>query len=137
MKAKTYLREIKRLDVICKQKAEEIQLIREQAMCVPAQTIKPDLIQTSPDGQGFTRLIDRAVTLESEIKKDIDTLQAERHKRIAQIQQMDNIISIDVLYQRYVLYKPLQDIAEYMGLSYGHVRNIHGVALNEFQRKFL
>lgn len=137
MKAKTYLSEIRRLEVICRQKREEIELIREQAACIPALTIKEDLVQTSPDGQGFTKLIDRANDLEEELRKDIARLQEERHKRVVQIQQLENPLHIDILYQRYVFNRTLQYIADYTGLSYDRIRHYHGDALGEFSKKFL
>lgn len=137
MNAKRYLSEIRRLDIICRQKREEIRLIQEQATCVPALTIKQDLVQTSPDGQGFTRLMDRAADLEAELERDLEQLQEERHRRVVQIQQLENPLHIDILYQRYVFSRSLQYIAEDMGMSYEWVRHCHGDALYEFSKMFL
>lgn len=137
MNAKRYLSEIRRLDIICRQKREEINLIREQATCVPALTIKQDLVQTSPDGQGFTRLMDRAADLEAELKRDLEQLQEERHRRVVQIQQLENPLYIDILYQRYVYSRSLQYIAEDTGMSYERIRHYHGDALYEFSKMFL
>lgn len=137
MKAKAYLSEIRRMEIICRQKKDEIDMIHEQAACVPALTIKADIVQTSHDGQGFTRLSDKAADLEAELREDLERLREERHKRIMQIQELDNPTHIDILYQRYIRNWSLQDIAEYTGSSYGTIRHYHGNALQDFQRKFL
>lgn len=115
---------------------EEIELLRESASCIGLQEIKPDSIQTSPDGQGFTRMIDRAADMERELTEEIARLNEMRHERIGMIQQLDSQYS-ELLFQRYVLGKDLWYIAQYMGRSYGRIRNLHGEALEAFAKKFL
>lgn len=137
MRAKEYLREIRRLEIRVRQKREEIDLIREQAACLPAMEIKQDRVQTSPDGQGFTRLIDNAAVLEQELLSDIEELQQVRHERIEMIHQMENQRYMEILYLRYVMNKSLDYIADYLHVSYEWVRHLHGEALQSFQKKFL
>ena len=115
---------------------EEIELLRESASCIGSQEIKPDAIQTSPDGQGFTRMIDRAADMERELMEEIARLNEMRHERISMIQQLDSQYS-ELLFQRYVLGKDLWYIAQYMGRSYGRIRNLHSEALEAFAKKFL
>lgn len=137
MRAKEYLREIRRLEIRVRQKKEEIELIREQASCLPSTDLKQDRIQTSPDGQGFTRLIDRAASLEQELQQDIEELQKVRHERIMMIHQLEDPKQAELLFLRYVRDRSLDYIADYMELSYDRVRHMHGEALQIFQKKFL
>ena len=136
MRAKEFLREIRRFDIRIRQKKEEITLIREQASCVPGMEIRKDRIQSSPDGQGFTRLLDKAADLERELRADVAELQKIRHERILMIQQLDNETLEEILFQRYVFHRSLQYIAEYLQLDYSYIRNAHGTALMEFEKKF-
>ena len=93
-------------------------------------------VQTSPNGSGFTRMIDKAADLERELIKEIESLNLMRHKRIAQIQQLDLQYS-DLLFQRYVLGRDLWYISEHLNMRYGYVRKIHGRALEDFAKRFL
>lgn len=135
MTAKQYLGELKRMDVLVRQKLEEIAMLEEQATCIPALNIKPDIIQTSPDGEGFTKLIDKAAQLRAELEKDIDRLNNERRIRVDQIQQLDNPLFVEILFRRYVLFESLEDVAAHCHLSYDRVRHYHGDALQKFSQK--
>lgn len=110
---------------------EEIDLLRESASCIGSQEIKSDTVQTSPDGQGFTRMIDRAADMEQELLAEVARLNSMRHERIKMIQALDWQYS-DLLFQRYVLGKDLWYIAQYMNKGYDWARHIHGEALEEF-----
>lgn len=136
MGAKQYLREIRVLEIRIQQKKEEIDRLKEEAACVPALEIKADLVQTSPDGQGFTRLIDKAEALERELSQDIQTLQTERHKRAAEIQSLDDPEHVQLLFMFYVTSRPMRYIADYLGIGIRQAYNIHGRALQAFEKKF-
>lgn len=136
MRAKEYLREIRRLEIRVRQKKEEIALIREQASCLPSMEIKQDRVQTSPDGQGFTRLIDKAAVLEQELLSDIEELQQVRHERIEMIQQLSDPIFIEILYLRYVSNRSMAYIADYLQKGLQHTYKLHGWALQAFEKQF-
>ena len=134
--AKIYLIEIRTAEAKIRQKEEEIRLLREGAACIKGQQTDAERVQTSPNGSGFTRMIDKAADLERELIKEIESLNLMRHKRIAQIQQLDLQYS-DLLFQRYVLGRDLWYISEYLNMRYGYVRKIHGRALEDFAKRFL
>lgn len=136
MGAKQYLREIRLLEIRIRQKREEIDRLKEEAACVPALEIKADLVQTSPDGQGFTRLIDKAAALELELASDIQALQTERHKRALEIQSLDDPEHVQLLFMFYVTQRPMRYIAEYLGCGIRQAYNIHGHALTAFEKKY-
>ena len=115
--------------------AEEIELLRESATCIGSQEIKTDTIQTPSDGQGFTRIIDKAADMERELLVEIEELNQMRHERIKMIQALDWQYS-DLLFQRYVLGKDLWYIAQYMNKGYDWARHIHGEALEEFWKRY-
>ena len=136
MRAKEYLREIRRLEICCRQKREEIEILRDQATCLRSVEIQHDKIQTTPDGQGFTRFIDRAAEMEAELTADLERLQEIRHERIQMIQRLDNAEYIDLLYMYYVLNKSMSYIADYIGHELSYTYNMHLAALEEFEKKF-
>lgn len=124
------------LEIRIQQKREEIDRLREEAACVPALEIKADLVQTSPDGQGFTRLIDKAAALEAELAEDIKALQDERHKRAREIQTLDDPDHVQLLYMAYVTNRSMRYIAEYLGCGVRYAYKIHGRALQAFEEKY-
>ena len=134
--AKAYLREIRSAEAKIRQKEEEIRLLRESAACIKGQQADSEKVQTSPDGSGFTRMIDKAADLEAELAGEIESLNEMRHERIAQIQELEPQYS-DLLFQRYVLGRDLLYISEYLGRGYGWIRQMHGQALETFRKKFL
>lgn len=135
MRAKEFLQEIRRLEICCKQKREEIDLLKEQATCLRSVEIKHDRIQTTPDGQGFTRIIERAAEMERELTADLERLQEVRHKLIDMIQDIDTAEYIDLLFLRYVMNKSMIYIADYLGHELSYTYNMHGWALSEFEKK--
>ena len=135
MNAKTYLQEIRRLEIKYRQNLEEINLLREQALCLPSTNIKDDVVQTSREGQGFTRIVERAAELERQLKEDAAQLQEIRHKRIEMINGLQNPKHIELLFLRYVLNKSMVYISDYIDQELGYTYNMHGLALQEFEKK--
>lgn len=134
MTAKEYLMQIRASDMKIDQKIKEYESIKKRHSTLNGMDYSAVRVQTSPDGQGFTRAIDRLIDLEREINEDIDAFYNDKHRKIKEIQEMGRTEYIDVLYRRYVEYKPLEQIAVEMGYSYYWCCHIHGEALKEFSK---
>ncbi len=138
MKAKEYLQQLQRLDVMINQKIKEIDDLRLSAKSVSSLDYSKERVQTSPSGDApFVKLIGRIAELEAEINAEIDTFVDKKHKIINQIQTLNNSKYIEVLYKKYVEFKRLEVIADEIGYTYQYIVLLHGQALKEFSRKFL
>lgn len=136
MTAKVYLSQIRRLDVIIRQKELEAENLMTLAVSLNSMDYSRDKVQTSDVTSRAERLVDKAVDLSEEILEDKTKLILLRQKIVAQIEALDRAEHIDLLYEKYVRYKSLTQIAEEMHRDYGSVRHMHGWALAEFQKKW-
>lgn len=134
MTAKEYLRRIKTDDLRINQKIKEYDNLSKRSTSLGSMDYSAVRVQTSPDGQGFTKTIDKLVDLQREINEDIDRYYDNRQKKIREIQSLDRAEYIEILYRRYVEGQPLEVIAAEMGYSYHWACHIHGEALKEFEK---
>lgn len=134
MTAKEYLQQIKADDLKIEQKLKEYESLAGRKTCLGSMDYSVLRVQTSPDGQGFTKIVDRLVDLQREINDDIDRFYDSKHKKIAEIQSLSKPEYIDILFRRYVEGKSLEQIAADMGYSYHWCCHMHGEALKEFEK---
>lgn len=136
-KAKEYLRQIRKLDVMIEQRIRERDSLR-QFDGVSGISLDTDPVQTSPNGAApFESTVERLITLETELDDLIDEYVSTRNRIIGEIQGIENTVYIDLLYKRYVEYKTLEVIAVEMNYSYERIRHLHGYALRAFELKYL
>lgn len=138
MKAKEYLQQLKRLDIVIKQKSKEVNDLCSKSKSISSIDYSKERVRTSPSGEAsFVKLIGRIVDLETEISQEINTFLQEKHKIINQIQELNNTDYIRLLYKRYVEYKSLEHICVEMDFSYDYIKHLHGYALKDFEDKIL
>ena len=136
MKHKDCLRRIRCLDVHIDQKIKELESLRAAAVRIGGANYARDPVSGGHKQEaGYTNVVERMVDLEREIEAEIDRFADERHETINRIQSLDNPTYADILFQRYVEYKPLYQIAKEMRYSYSHTRRIFGKALRVFMEK--
>lgn len=134
MRAKEYLQGVQRLDMMIDQKVKELSDLRQMVSGVGGIDYAKERVQTSPSGDApFIRQTLRIVELEQEINDAIDVFVNRKHKIIDQIQTLENVNYVDLLYKRYIEYKSLEQIAVEMHFSYNHTRHLHGYALQAFE----
>jgi hypothetical protein len=137
MNAKDYLRNLRRMDIHINQSQKELDMLTKNRTYLSSFDYAKDRVQTSADGQGFTRLSDKLVDLYNAINAEIDSFVDKRHEIIAQIQALEHIEYSDILFKRYVEYKTFEQISCEMNYAYNYVCNLHGAALKEFQELHL
>lgn len=137
MTAKNYLRQIRLLDQKISQRVEEAAELRQLALGFHAVEIKEDAVQTSPDGDKLAEAVGRYVDMEEEIDRMIDDFVDLKHKIIGQIQNISDERLMTVLFLRYVRYLSFEEIAVEMSYTYKWVCDLHGQALQEFEKKYL
>ena len=136
-KAKEYLQQLQRLDTTINQKIQELSDLRATAKKIGGMDYSKDRVQTNACGDApFTDTVLRIIDLEHEINREIDAFVDEKHCIINQIQSLQNSKYIDLLYQRYVKFKQLEQIAVDMNYTYQYVRELHGRALQEFESTY-
>ena len=134
MTAKEYLQQIRADDLRIEQKIKEYESLMSRKASLVGMDYTVDRVQTSPDGAGFTKIVDRLVDLQKEINDDIDAFCDSQHKKISEIHKLSKPEYIEVLFKRYVEGQALEQIAADMGYSYNWCCHIHGEALKEFEK---
>ena len=130
-----YLCQIKILDTKIKQKQEQYNQLYESAHSVGAVRYDREPVQTSKTNDAIERSIIRYLELEEEIKDETLNFQKTKHKIINEIQELDDDRFINLLYKKYVEYKPMNMIAEEMCYSYDYVKELHRNSLKAFEDK--
>lgn len=137
MKAKEYLQQLQRLDVLITQKIEELDDLHLKSRSISGVDYSKENVQTSFSGNApFVEIIERIADIEAEINNEIDKFVNSKHKIINQIQGLRSCIYIEILYKRYVQFKCLEEIAEEMNFAYQYIRELHGCALKEFEKTY-
>ncbi len=138
MKAKEYLQQLQRLDTIIKHEIKEKTELRNSLASVssPSSSIERIKGGSLSDNSSFSTRILRIIDLEAEIDKNICTLVNLKHLIIHQIDNLQNVRHIKLLYKRYVEFKPLKLIADEINFTYQYTKELHGNALQEFEKTY-
>lgn len=135
MTTKEYLNQIERLDKMITNKLSEIYQLKIMACSI---TVSGDSerVQTSGNQDKLGSTIAKIVDLERETDELVDSLVDKRKEILKQIDSMKNIDHYDVLHKHYVERRTFQDIADSENWSIRQVFNIHGRALQEFEKMY-
>lgn len=137
MTAKDYLRQLKALDVKINQKIREVDDLK---LLTGGRGIAYDRdhVQTTPENRQ-EELIIKWLDMEREIDRMIGDYIAQKDKIINQIHTLSDSRYIKILYDHYVpdargQVKTLEKIAVEMPSNYTYVCELHGRALQEFEK---
>lgn len=135
MTTKEYLNQIERLDKMITNKLSEIYQLKIMACSI---TVSGDneKVQTSGNQDKLGSTIAKIVDLERETDQLVDAMVDKRKSIIQQIEGINNIDYYDILHKHYVERRTFQDIADSCNWSIRHVFNIHGRALQEFEKVY-
>lgn len=136
MKAKDYLKKLKKLETLISQKLEELNTLRYSAIRTTVNT-EQERVKTSGGSDRLGNTVSRIVDYDSEINAEIDEFIKIKHQIINQIQGMDNVNHIQLLYKKYVQFKSFDIIAEEMNYTYQYTIELHGSALKVFEETYL
>lgn len=138
MKAKEYLQQLEKLNIIIDQKIQEKADLRASLINVSAPDMSKDRVQggSLPGDSGFAKTLAKIVDLEKEIDAAIDEFVDKKHKIINQIQKLPKAKHIDLLFKRYVQFKKFEEISCEMNITYQYAVELHGYALQEFERTY-
>lgn len=132
MRAKEYLQQIEKLDLMIKNKLIEQKQLFDMATDTTV-SLHGERVQSSGSKQRMEDTIVSMIALEEEINERIDKLVDMKRDVISVIEQL-NAVEYDLLHKVYVQYIPLYDMPDKCGKSYSWVTTIHGRALKNVQR---
>lgn len=140
MEAKEYLQQLQNIDIIIKQRQQQLKelniIINNGALGSIDYT--KEKVQTSPSSEAvFEKMMDKLLDLQNEVNQYIIDYFVIKNNIIKQIQSLERRKYIDILYKRYVEFKKLDVIANEMCYAYAYIKEIHGQALKYFKQKFL
>lgn len=136
MTAKQYLRQIKCLTVMIKQKQEQAaeleELNKSGNMGV---RYGKDRVQSSRVRDGMDGVV-KYIDIIREVDGDIEDYVRLKNKIVNEIQGLTDPSHVELLYKRYVEFKRFEVIAVEMNYSYDRTRHVHGDALIEFEKRY-
>ena len=130
--AKTLLRSIEKLDVLIRNKLIEKQQWKDVALGITA-SMEGERVQSSGSPSKMADAVIKCIAVEDEINSLIDSFIDTKRRVIEIIEQVESPIEYDILHQRYIQFRDLQEIADYYGKEYGWATTTHGRALKSVQ----
>ncbi len=115
MDAKEYLGSLRLLDARIDQRIKQLDELKRRRSYISA------VVPCSGDGSGSDALSD----LQAEISGEIMQFEKKRNEIIDAIQSMNDHKFMQVLYKRYVEYKPFEQIAAELGYARSHTLLLH------------
>ena len=141
MKAKDFLKQVLKLDMMIENKLIEREQWKSIAMgttsngadvIINGVAHKMDRVQSSGSQQKMADAVARYVDLEAEINAIIDEL-IEAKKDVLSVIETLAPIEYDILHKVYVQHITLDDVADRLGKTYSWATTIHGRALKNVQ----
>ena len=124
--AKGFLKQIRKLDALIKNKIAEREQWKEIALGTSVQL--NERVQFHGSQQKMADAVGKYIDIEKEIDQCIDNLIAKKQEVINVIEQL-NAVEYDILHKVYVQYLTLHEVAYSIDKSYSTVTSIHGRAL--------
>lgn len=134
MGAREYLQQLHTLDVRMQQLAEQYTELRATAATLSATRYDREPVSGSKCPCGLEKTIIGYMTLAEKLEERRTAFFAIRQRIIDEIQSLSDYRQVQVLYKRYVLYKPLAVVADEIGYSLSHVKGVQAKGLAEIQK---
>jgi DNA-directed RNA polymerase specialized sigma subunit len=135
MTTKEYLNQISRLNRMINNKLVEIQQLRDLALGISSISTG-ERVQSTPDFDKIGSKMAKIDELEKNLDETIDKYVDLKNRIIGQIESMEDEITYNILFSRYIEKKQFELIAIDMGYSWRQIIRLHGNALRQFEEKF-
>ena len=128
MDAKEFLSQVKKLDLMIKNKLIEKQQWKDIALGITA-NMDGERVQSSGSQQKMSDAIVKCIDMETEINSLVDKLIDTKREVIHTIEQLESPTQYNVLHMIYIQDKTLQEVADEYNMSYDWAATTHGRAL--------
>ena len=135
MTTKEDLNQISRLHRMINNKLVEIQQLRDLALGISSISTG-ERVQSTPDFDKIGSKMAKIDELEKNLDETIDKYVDLKNQIIGQIESMEDEITYNILFSRYIEKKQFELIAIEMEYSWRQIIRLHGKALNQFEEKF-
>ena len=125
-----YLKQIRRLNLIILNRAEEYENLMGAATNMVAPT------DSEPSGGGAKDKIGNLVVNYVDTQRYLSDIMAKRDKILRQIENLSNETSYNILFRYYVLEESYTELSRNLNYSKTHVARLHHKALDEFEHKY-
>lgn len=132
MDARSYLNQVKKLDLQIKNKLIEKQQWKDIALGITA-NMDGERVQSSGGKSKMADAVEKCVDMETEIDGLIDKLIDIKKEVIQTIERLDSPTEYDILHMKYIQFLTFEEIAEYYGREYTTITTAHGRALKNVQ----
>lgn len=132
MTAKEYLRQLRDMEKAIAKKQDRRCEILYRAKYVTA-NYSGVKVRSGSTSDRVADAVIAAETLQQEIDADMLDLACKRHEVIQQIQQLQEVPHMQILFGKYVQHKTLDAVAREFGIDATYMRKLHGTALLEFE----
>lgn len=138
MTAKEYLQQIYIISKKISRLQQLAERLRSEAYSVgsPMGSMSPDKVQTSFSGDKMERMIARMDKTDRQITSEQKRLKAQSLKIHQQIEAMPDERYRSILFNRYVLCKKWESVAEDVNMDLRYVYRLHGEALKDFAERY-
>ena len=133
MDAKTYLEQVKMLDIKIKQLEDRLARLRETAGGAAAIRYDKLNVQVSVATDMVEKNVLRLVEMENKIFEEKVKLEATKNAIVEQIQGLNDARYVDLLYKRYINLESFEQISVDMSYDYTYTRALHGEAIGYFE----
>jgi hypothetical protein len=133
MTAKTYLNQIRKAEIKITDGLEELERLNALATKVTS-AMDGEAVSGSKNPDKMADAVCKIIKLQEEINRDVDKYVDIKSEALELLSQIENPTHYKILHSRYVLYKTWEQIACEIGFTYQWVCQLHGVALQEFEK---
>ena len=131
--AKSFLRQVEKLDVMITNKLIEQQQWRDIALGITA-NMDGERVQSSSPKSKMAEALNKVVDMGAEIDALIDRLIDTKSRVISTIEQLESPTEYNVLHMKFVQLKSLSEIAESYGKDYTWATTVNGRAIASLQK---
>lgn len=131
--AKSYLLQVRRLDLQIKNKLVERQQWKDMALGITS-NIGGERVQSSGGKNKIESAVIKCVDMENEINVLVDSLIEAKKSVIATIEKLESPTEYDILHKRYIQFMSLQEIADQCRREYTTITTAHGRALKNVEK---
>ena len=135
MDTKQYLGQISRLDRMIKNKMTELSQYKDLAYGL-SEITNEERVQTTPEFDKMSGKVAKIIEIEKKIDSLIDEYVDKKNLIISQIDEIENETYYEILFARYIEKKTFEKIADEMTYSWRQIIRLHGIALQEFEKKY-